>query len=557
MAAVPSTLAGTAARLLARRAAPAVARRVATGAAATACRAALQQNQRRTLTTTRASFAGKPVPLTAARDTSLQRASQYASLTDADIAHFRTILPGAGDVIYHKDDPQHDDLEPYNVDWMRKYRGQATLVLRPRTTEQVAQILKHCHARKLAVCPQGGNTGLVGGSVPVFDEVVVFLGNMHQVRKFDPISGIVVAEAGMILQQLDGYLADRGYMMPLDLGAKGTCQIGGNVATNAGGLRLLRYGSLHGSVLGLEVVLPDGRILNDMRALRKDNTGLDLKQLFIGSEGALGIITAVAILAPVRPTAVHVATLAMPNYQAVQDAFVRARRELGEILSAFEFWDSEADKLVHQHLALRRPLETESPFQVLIETAGSNAEHDMAKLEAFLENLMADEIAIDGAVAQDQAQVEAMWAVREGIPEACAKDGAVFKYDVSVPVPKLYELVEKTRERLEGVKGVNDIIGYGHVGDGNLHLNVSAQKDADGGGARAVSAALEPFIYELVASHNGSISAEHGVGIMKPKHLHYSKDAEMLNVMQDIKALLDPNGIMNPYKYLPPPSKSA
>ncbi|KNE65641.1 hypothetical protein AMAG_09624 [Allomyces macrogynus ATCC 38327] len=347
---------------------------------------------------------------------------------------------------------------------------------------------------------------------------------MHQVRKFDPISGIVVAEAGMILQQLDGYLADPRYMMPLNLGAKG----------NLPDWRIRRdqppvpcvccgYGSLHG-----------------------DNTGLDVKQLFIGSEGALGIITSVAIFAPVRPTAVHVATLAMPNYQAVQDAFVRARRELGEILSAFEFWDSEADKLVHQHLALRRPLETESPFQVLIETAGSNAEHDMAKLEAFLENLMADEIAIDGAVAQDQAQVDAMWAVREGIPEACAKDGAVFKYDVSVPVPKLYELVEKTRERLEGVKGVNDIIGYGHVGDGNLHLNVSAQKDADGGGARA-----------LVASHNGSISAEHGVGIMKPKHLHYSKDAEMLNVMQDIKALLDPNGIMNPYKYLPPRSKSA
>ncbi|ORZ35810.1 hypothetical protein BCR44DRAFT_118124 [Catenaria anguillulae PL171] len=506
-------------------------------------------------TATRPLLGGHAVPQpTAARDPSLKRNPAFARLTPADIAHFQSILPSASAVLYADGAAvTQDDLLPYNMDWMRKYRGQSSLVLRPSTTDQVSKILKYCHARGLAVVPQGGNTGLVGGSVPVFDEIVLNLANMNKIRSFDAVSGVITVDAGCILEVVDDHLRTFGHMMPLDLGAKGSCQIGGNLATNAGGLRVLRYGSLRGSVLGVEAVLPNGDVLDTLVPLRKDNTGLDLKQLMIGAEGTLGVITAASILAPVRPNATHVAVVAVPDYAGVQAAFLNARTMLGETLSAFEFWDSAACQLVDEHLShVRHPLESQQPgaFNVLVETAGADAEHNMAKLDAYLEKLMDEGVAVDGAVAQDQAQALAIWAVREGIPEACSKAGAVFKYDVSVPVPDLYELVEATRTRLAELKvpGVLSVIGYGHVGDGNLHLNVAAEDYT-----KQVTNALEPFVYEWVASKRGSISAEHGLGLMKPKHLHYSKTKQAIDLMQQIKKVVDPKGIMNPYKYLPEP----
>ncbi|KAI9215967.1 Aip2 protein, partial [Blastocladiella britannica] len=466
----------------------------------------------------RQSTGKEPPAPTATRDPSFVRDPRYATVTVDDIAVFRSIVRSPTGVLSTVPGDPHavtdDDVLPYNMDWMRKYRGQSRVVVRPSTTAQVSAILAHCHARRLAVVPQGGNTGLVGGSVPVFDEIIVHLGHMNTVRAFDPVSGVVTADAGVVLETLDNYLRDRGHMMPLDLGAKGSCTIGGNVATNAGGLRLVRYGSLRGTVLGVEAVLPDGRVLDALTSLRKDNTGLDLKQLLIGSEGALGIITAVSVLAPMRPLGTHVATLAVESYEGVVEAFTRAKREVGETLSAFEFWDAAASSLVTTHLPwLRNPLSADAdagtpyPFQVLIETAGANPEHNEAKLEAYLERLLEDGIAVDGAVAQDGAQATAMWNIRESIPEACARDGAVYKYDVSVPVPALYSLVEASRDRLKGVDGVKGVIGYGHVGDGNLHLNIAAHEYS-----KTVVGAIEPWVYEWVSGHRGSISAEHGVG---------------------------------------------
>lgn len=259
---------------------------------------------------------------------------------------------------------------------MRKYRGHTKLVLKPESTEQVSEILKYCNDNMLAVVPQGGNTGLVGGSVPVFDEIVINLQRMNKIRSFDEVSGVLVADAGVILEVADNFLAEKKHIFPLDLGAKGSCQIGGNVATNAGGLRLLRYGSLHGNVLGIEAVLPDGTVVDDLSKLRKNNTGYDLKQLFIGGEGTIGIITAISIHTPQRPPAMNVAYFGLESYDKVQQAFREAKNQLSEILSAFELMDGRSQKLLHQAMGKKLPLEGEHPFYCLIETSGSNTNHD-------------------------------------------------------------------------------------------------------------------------------------------------------------------------------------
>jgi (R)-2-hydroxyglutarate---pyruvate transhydrogenase len=269
-----------------------------------------------------------------------------------------------------------DDIEPFNSDWMRKYRGHSKLVLKPGSTEEVSKILKYCNDNMLAVVPQGGNTGLVGGSVPVFDEIVINLQRMNNIRSFDDVSGIFVADAGVILGVADNFLAEKNHIFPLDLGAKGSCQIGGNVATNAGGLRLLRYGSLHGNVLGIEAVLPDGTVVDDLSKLRKNNTGYDIKQLFIGGEGTIGIITGISILCPQRSPAINVAYFGLESYEKCQEAFREAKNQLSEILSAFELMDGRSQKLVNKATGKKMPLEGEYPFYCLIETSGSNTDHD-------------------------------------------------------------------------------------------------------------------------------------------------------------------------------------
>ena len=272
----------------------------------------------------------------------------------------------------------------------------------------------------------------------MFDEVVLSTSNMSQILSIDATAGVAVAQAGCVLEQLDNALAEHGMCVPLDLGAKGSCQLGGNVSTNAGGLRLLRYGSLHGSVLGLEVVLSDGRILDLLRTLRKDNTGYDLKQLFIGAEGTLGVVTAVSLLAPARPTSVQVAFLALPSFEAVLATAARAKRELNEVLSACEWMDRESLDLCLEKLdGTRDPLPlTRGGQYMVIETSGSNAEHDCAKLEAFLQSALESEQVLDGTVAADTTQARALWRLREGVSEALMKTGVVYKCAFFCPCPR-------------------------------------------------------------------------------------------------------------------------
>jgi len=389
--------------------------------------------------------------------------------------------------------------------------------------------------------------------------VILNLAGLDKIRSFDEVSGILTADAGCILQTLDEHLHTKGHIMPLDLGAKGSCQIGGNVATNAGGLRLLRYGSLHGTVLGLEVVLPDekGTVLSvGMNGLRKDNTGYDLKQLFIGSEGTLGLITGVSIITPKRSSSTNVALLAVPTFELVQEVFKKTRTQLGEILSAFEFFDQEAFKLSLHHQGGASPItEPENrTFYVLIETSGSNKDHDDEKLGGLLEHLLETETVSDGVLADSETQLQSLWALREGVAEAAGKAGKVYKYDLSIPVGEMYGIVEEMRERFKknGLLqngSVKEILGYGHLGDGNIHVNVVASKFDP-----KVEEAIEPWIYEWVASRKGSISAEHGLGLMKAPYISYSQNEDSIETMRKIKTMFDPNLILNPYKYFLPRS---
>ncbi|OJD26486.1 hypothetical protein ACJ73_02126 [Blastomyces percursus] len=484
---------------------------------------------------------------------SLKRNPNFSELTDSHVQHFKTLLKSTSAVIDGFTTDATDDIELFNCDWMRKYRGHAKLVLKPQNTKEMSEVLKYCNDHKLAVVPQGGNTGLVGGGVPVFDEVIISTARMNNIRSFDENSGVLVIDAGVILEVADKYLAERNHLFPLDLGAKGSCHIGGNVATNAGGLRLLRYGSLHGNVLGIEAVLPDGTIIDDLSTLRKNNTGYDLKHLFIGGEGTIGMITGVSIICPQRPKAINVAFFGIESYEQALKAFLEAKGHLSEILSAFELMDGRSQDMVHKVTGLKKPLDGSYPFYCLVETSGSNGEHDNEKLEAFLEHVMGESIVADGVLAQDETQAQTLWRWREGITEALSHLGGTYKYDVSIPLAELYQLVDDTRDRLTeaGLVGddesypVREVLGYGHMGDSNLHLNVAVRQYS-----KDVEKMIEPWVYEWIAKRKGSISAEHGLGIAKKEFIGYSKSETMMKLMAQLKKLYDPNGIMNPYKYM-------
>lgn len=484
----------------------------------------------------------------------IQRKPEFGQLTGEHVQHLMDLLGSSSAVIDGvTTDTAADDIEPFNTDWIKKYRGHTKLVLKPRTTQEVSQVLKYCNEQKLAVVPQGGNTGLVGGSVPIFDEIVINLSRLNTIRTFDQNSGIIVADAGVILETADQYLRERDHLFPLDLGAKGSCHLGGNVATNAGGLRLLRYGSLHGNVLGVEAVLPDGTIVDDLSTLRKNNTGYDLKQLFIGSEGTIGIVTGVSVICPQKPRAINVAYFGLKDFQSALKAFYEAKVQLSEILSAFELMDDHTQRIVQSVGASERPLEGSYPFYCLIETSGSNSDHDSAKVEAFLEHVLGEEIVADGVLAQDETQAQELWQWREGITESLSHVGKTYKYDLSLPLDQFYQVVNDTRERFveAGLLGndesypVRDVVGYGHMGDANMHLNISARRYS-----KEVENLLEPWVYEWVSKRNGSISAEHGLGLAKKEFIEYSKSPTMVKLMQQLKDLYDPVSVFPPRSYL-------
>ncbi|XP_059618866.1 D-2-hydroxyglutarate dehydrogenase, mitochondrial [Phlebotomus argentipes] len=461
----------------------------------------------------------------------------YAELSPDDLATFEGIV-GKNRILIDA-----TEVESYNIDFLKSVRGYSRVVLKPKTTQEVSEILKYCNKRKIAVCPQGGNTGLVGGSVPVFDEIVLSMQAMNKIEAIDGVSGIVVCQAGSILEQLEEKVHEQGLCMPLDLGAKGSCHIGGNVSTNAGGLRLLRYGNLHGSVLGVEVVKADGTILDLMSNFKKDNTGYHLKHLFIGSEGTLGIVTKVAIFCPAASKAINLAFLGLENYENVMKTFLMAKQQLGEILSSCEMIDAESLECSTKPFNHPSPI-ADYPFYMLIETSGSRVEHDEEKLHDFLNCAMDSGIVLDGTTTNDSKKMKDIWFLRERIAPGIIQDGFCFKYDISLPLKQFYDIIPAVKKRVGRL--ATRVCGYGHIGDSNLHLNVSCPEFT-----QEIYKLLEPFVYEFTSDLKGSISAEHGIGFLKPSYLKYSKSPEALDLMREMKAVLDPNGILNPYKVLP------
>ncbi len=447
----------------------------------------------------------------------------------------RTVVGDAGLVADHAG---------YLTDWRGAYRGVAAAVVRPATTDEVAAVLRICHEAGVAVVPQGGNTGLCGGAVPDASgtQVVLSLTRMRRVRELDRANQTITVDAGAVLADVRAAARDAGLLFPLSLGAEGSCTIGGNLATNAGGTAVLRYGTMRDLTLGLEVVLPDGRVWDGLRALRKDNTGYDLKHLFIGAEGTLGVITAAVLrLFPaVRSRAT--AWVALPSPQAAVDLIGAVRARAGDRLTTFELMSRQAVAFVLRH-GHRDPFTAPHPWYALVELTDTLPDGGLADV---LAESMAD--VTDAVLATGPAQAAALRSLREDISEAQNHEGPSLKHDVTVPVSDLPAFVARTDTALQKAMPGIRLVTYGHVGDGNLHYNLSKPPGTDDDAFTARAGELARIVYDATAAFGGSISAEHGLGQSKRETVRDYKPGIELDLMAQVKRLLDPSGLMNPGK---------
>ncbi len=443
------------------------------------------------------------------------------------------------------------DLSAYEQDWRKRTRGKALAVVRPGNTQEVAAVVQACAEAHVSLVPQGGNTGLVVGSIPsdAGDQVVLSLLRMRAVRSTDADNLTLTVEAGCVLQHVQQVAEQAGFLFPLSLGAEGSCTIGGNLATNAGGTQVLRYGNARELCLGLEVVTAQGEIWHGLSGLRKDNTGYDLRNLMIGSEGTLGIITAATIKLFPMPAASLTAWVAVPSIAHAVKLLGLAFQHLGAGLTGFEMMGQFALSLVDKHYAqLRIPLWKETPYCVLIENADNESEsHARERFEKLLELAMTDGCVTDAVIAENLSQARQLWHIRESITLAQAEEGLNIKHDISVPISAIPEFVETTDALLtREIPGVR-LVNFGHLGDGNLHYNVQAPEHGDPKVfLREHETQVNRLVYQAVKKFGGSISAEHGVGSMKVNELTHYKDPVALTLMQHVKRALDPLGTLNP-----------
>ena len=444
------------------------------------------------------------------------------------------------------------EIAPHLEEWRSRNHGQSPLLLKPATTDQVSAILAICHQTGTAIVPQGGNTGLVGGQIPLHGEVLLSLRRMNRIRAVDAAGMTLTVEAGVTLKEAQDAAAAQQLLFPLSLGSEGSCTIGGNISTNAGGNHVLRYGMMRALVLGLEVVMADGRVLPMLKTLHKDNTGYDLKQLFIGAEGTLGIVTAASLRLFPRPAQMVTALTAVPSPKAALALLGHMQANTGGQLSSFELIARPALELVLKNIPdTRDPLAASSPWYVLMEISGGAGDSLEARTQAALEDAMARAWVTDAIVAQNQTQARNLWRLRETISEAAKREGAAIKHDISVPVASIPAFIEEaTAAVLEKFPGARPVC-FGHMGDGNLHFNFNAPVGGDSAFALEWDE-MQLTVHDIVKNYSGSISAEHGIGQMKRDILPRYKSSEELDAMRALKAAFDPKNILNPGKTVPP-----
>ncbi|WP_310621028.1 FAD-binding oxidoreductase [Flexibacterium corallicola] len=446
------------------------------------------------------------------------------------------------------------DKAPYLVEWRDKFKGSTPMVLRPGSTHEVSEALKLANKEGLKIVPQGGNTGLVGGQTPKFcgSELVLSLSRLNKIRSIDPDGYTVTVDAGVTLQALHDAVEQHDRLFPLTLGSQGSCQIGGNISTNAGGTAVLSYGNTRDLVLGLEVVLANGEIWEGLRTLRKDNTGYDLKQLFIGSEGTLGVITAATLKLFPRPISTEVALCAMDSPAAALQLFTLARSQAGSMLTGFEIMPQTGLQFAIKHLeGARSPFTQEHNWYVLLELSAGSKTID---LSSATENLFSQafdlNILSDAVLAQNSTQAQSFWRLRHGMSEVQKHEGGSIKHDVSVPVAKIPEFLEEAIAAVKSYIPDARPVPFGHMGDGNIHFNISQPAGADKAEFLSQWDKVNEIVHGIVIKYNGSISAEHGIGRLKRDLLPKVKSTVEMNLMHTIKSALDPKNTLNPDRVL-------
>jgi FAD/FMN-containing dehydrogenase len=443
-----------------------------------------------------------------------------------------------------------NDLEPHLTEWRNAVRGRTPIMVSPKTTEEVAAIVKSCAAAAVAIVPQGGNTGMCAGAVPdnSGEQVLLNLARLNQIRSVDADNFSMVVDAGCILEKIQDAAENAGRYFPLSLAAEGSCQIGGNLATNAGGLNVIRYGTARNLALGLEVVLADGTIWNGLRTLRKDTAGYDLKQLFIGSEGTLGIITAAALRLFPKPGETRTVLLAMEQAEHATDLLSIMKIALPDRVQTFELVSGKCFALVEKHIAdSKLPFAEAYPWYVMIEAEVGNAS---GVLEELLTDCFERRLIVDAIIAKNDAEAGKLWRLRHSIADAEKLAGPALKHDISVPIASMARFLDLAEPRVNAAVPGAKIIAFGHVGDGNLHYNVVLPDGLTADQRDEFAALGTATVYDLVAELGGSFSAEHGVGYLKKSYLTKYRSEVEVNLMRSLKATLDPHNLLNPGKVL-------
>jgi len=444
-------------------------------------------------------------------------------------------------------------MDSYLSDWRNQFQGLSPLILKPINSQMVSEILILCNKHRIAVVPQGGNTGLVGGSIPssTCKEVVICLEKMNKIIDIDSANYTMTLEAGCILSEVQDSVHHAGRMFPLSLASEGSCQIGGNLSTNAGGIGVLRYGNAKELVLGLEVVLPDGTIMSGLRSLRKDNTGYDMKQLFLGAEGTLGIITKAVLKLFPLPADKATSLVAMSDLASTTKLLAKLREFSGDNITAFEYMDRACIETLIEQTDLEDFFSQKYQHYALVELSSSRQDAKLKSLlESALESAFVDDIAIDAVIASSETQAAQIWRLREELSEVLRRLGAFITFDVSIPVSLVPEFITKATRFCNEYCELGRVFAFGHIGDGNIHFYLFEPKDGDTDNFLAQKSEIKTNINDITAKLHGSFSAEHGVGLAKKQELKQYKSSVELKLMREIKKTIDPNNIMNPGKVL-------